>query len=94
VLPAAEFMPPDTSFVMVFGYHYRMSRRALDCFEDREGGSWVCIRATSVKGPASTVAVQKGQTFAPKTVFAGFNVFTAYLAGMNVESAPTAQHEC
>ena len=70
-----------------------MSRRALDCFEDREDGGWVCIRATSVNGPAGTVAVRKGQTFAPKAVFACFNDFTAYLASVSVESAPTAPHE-
>lgn len=40
-----------------------------------------------------TVAVQKGQSFAPKTVFAGFNDFTSYLASVSVESAPTAPHE-
>jgi hypothetical protein len=86
-------MPADTSFVSVSRYLCRMSRRALDCFEDREGGGWVCIRATSVKGPAGTVAVRKGQTFAPKAVFAGFNDFTAYLASVSVESTPTAPHE-
>ncbi len=37
-------------FVPEFNYLCRMGRRALDCFEDREDGGWVCIRATSVIG--------------------------------------------
>ncbi len=70
-----------------------MGRRALGCFEDREDGGWVCIRATSVIGPKGSVAVRKGQSFSRKTVFAGYDDFAAYLASVSVESTPTAPHE-
>jgi hypothetical protein len=70
-----------------------MSRHALDCFEDREDGGWVCIRSTSIMGPAGPVPVQKGQSFAPKTVFAGYDDFPSHLASVSVESQPIAPHE-
>ena len=86
-------MPPDTSFAPAFHYLCRMGRRALDCFEEREDGGWVCIRSTSVMGPAGPIPVQKGQSFAPKCVFAGIDDFTSYLESVSVESPPTAPHE-
>ena len=70
-----------------------MVRRALDCFEERESGGWVCIRTTLVKGPVGPIPVQKGQSFAPKCVFAGYNDFTSYLASVSIESPPTAPHQ-
>jgi hypothetical protein len=70
-----------------------MGRRALGCFEDRDGGRWVCIRSTTVVGPAGPVTVQPGQSFALKTVFAGYDDFAAYLASKSVECAPLARHE-
>jgi hypothetical protein len=70
-----------------------VGRQALGCFEARGDGRWVCVRATLVVGPAGSIPVQKDRTFAPKTVFAGFNDFTAYLESVSVESAGTAPHE-
>jgi hypothetical protein len=37
--------------------------------------------------------VQPGQSFALKTVFAGYDDFAAYLASKSVECAPLARHE-
>jgi hypothetical protein len=37
--------------------------------------------------------VQPGQSFALKTVFAGYDDFVAYLASKSIESAPLARHE-
>ncbi len=70
-----------------------MGRRALGCFEDREDGGWVCIRATSVTGPTGSVPVRKGQSFAGKTVFAGYDDFAAYLASVSHECRSRAPHE-
>ena len=70
-----------------------MCRLALNCFEDRDDGSWVCIRSTTVNGPAGHVPVLKGQSFRPGTVFAGYNNFTAHLASVSVPSQPVAPHE-
>jgi hypothetical protein len=70
-----------------------MGRRALDCFEDRGDGSWVCTHATTVSGPAGIVPVRQGQSFAPRTVFAGYDDFTAYLARVSVESPAKCRHE-
>jgi hypothetical protein len=61
-----------------------MGRIALGCFEERDHGVWVCIQATTVSGPACTVAVELGRRFAPRTVFAGYNDFTDYLASVAV----------
>jgi hypothetical protein len=93
MVPAGKFTPHGTSFGLVLRYLCRMGRRALDCFEDREDGGWVCIRATSVMGPAGPIPVRKGQSFAPKTVFAGIDDFPSYLASVSVESPSTAPHE-
>ena len=70
-----------------------MGRRALGCFEDRDGGGWICIRETTVVGPAGKVAVHPGQSFTAKTVFAGYDDFTAYLASVAIESPPLSRHE-
>jgi hypothetical protein len=70
-----------------------MGRRALGCFEDREDGRWICIRSTVVEGPAGRVAVTKGQSFVPRSVFAGYDDFTSYLASVSIEGPPTAPHE-
>jgi hypothetical protein len=70
-----------------------MGRRALDSFEDRGDGSWVCTHATTVAGPSVTVPVRQGQSFAPGTVFAGYDDFTAYLARVSVESPAKGRHE-
>ena len=70
-----------------------MGRLALDCFEDREDGSCVCIRATSVNGPAGPVTVNKGRSFAPKTVFAGYDDFTACLPSVSIERPRAAPHD-
>lgn len=86
-------MLPVTARRPVLSYLGRMGRRALGCFEDRDDGSWVCIRATSVVGPQGSVAVRKGQSFARKTVFAGYDDFAAYLASVSLECAHAAPHE-
>ena len=70
-----------------------MGRRALGCFEDREDGSWVCVHAATVAGPAGNITVKKGRSFAPKTVFAGFDDFAAYLASVSVDCPRAAPHE-
>jgi len=70
-----------------------MGRLALGCFEDRPDGGWVCIRVTTVTGPAGPVIVQKGRAFAPKTTFAGYGDFTSYLASVSIQSPPIAPHE-
>jgi hypothetical protein len=44
----------------------------------------VCIRATSGSGPSCNVAVELGRRFAPRTVFAGHDDFTGYLASVAV----------
>ena len=86
-------MRPVTSLRPALRYLRRRGRRALGCFEDREDSGWVCIRAIFVMGPAGPIPVQKGRSFAPKTVFAGIDDFPSYLASVSVESAPSAPHE-
>ena len=90
--PMAEFMRPATSLRPAFRYLRHMGRLARSCFEDREGDSWVCIRATTVMGPAGPIPVQKGRSFTPKTVFADIDDFTSYLANVSVACAPSAPH--
>ena len=91
--PAAEFMRPVTCLRPVLCYLRRMGRRALGFFEDRNDGGWVCIRATTISGPKGDVSVRKGQSFAPKTVFAGYDDFVSYLASVSIESRSSAPHE-
>ncbi len=83
-----EFMSALTALAPVFCYLRRMGRRALDAFEEREDGVWVCTRAVLIAGPGGSIRVEKGQTFPPRTVFAGHNDFTAYLASVSVADPP------
>ena len=57
-----------------------------------KGGS-ICVRSTAVKGLACTVSVRVGQSFPPKTAFAGYDDFPAYLASVSVEDMAFAPHE-
>jgi hypothetical protein len=70
-----------------------MRRVALTSFEDRDDGSWVCIKNTVITGPVGQVHVAYGQSFRPGTVFAGYDDFTAYLASVSVPSPGKAPHE-
>jgi hypothetical protein len=51
----------------------------LDCFEETEDGSLLCIRATIVFGPLGPVEVVQGQTFAPGIAFGGCDDFAAHI---------------
>jgi len=62
-------MALSASIRSIFRHIILMGRLALGCFEDRPNGGWVCIRVTTVTGPAGPVIVQKGRAFAPKTTF-------------------------
>jgi hypothetical protein len=64
-----------------------MGRIALGCFEERDHGVWVCTKATTVAGPSCTVAVELGRRFTPRTVYAGYNDFTGYLASVAVQAS-------
>jgi hypothetical protein len=44
-------------------------------------------------GPGTTVQVHHGQSFAPRTVFAGYNDFPAYLASISTEMPMLSPHE-
>jgi hypothetical protein len=70
-----------------------MRRHALDCFEDRDDGSWICTKDTVVNGPVGPVDVERGQSFKPGTVFAGYNDFPAYLASVSVPGPAKARHD-
>jgi hypothetical protein len=58
-----------------------MGRRALDAFELRPDGSWICIRrvAVPIRQSAAVVDVEVGRSFVPGTAFAGYDDFTARL---------------
>jgi len=72
-----------------------MGRRALDAFELRPDGSWICIRriAVPIRRSAASVDVEIGRSFAPGTAFAGYDDFTAHLAAVAVDAPPAAPHE-
>jgi hypothetical protein len=71
-----------------------MSKQALGAFERQSNGDWTCIKDTSISivpgWPA--VSVRKGMRFAPRTVFAGSDNFTAYLESVGVESPSVSPH--
>ena len=64
-----------------------MSMQALGCFERDSNGDWLCTKTTTVLGPAGPVTVSRGMIFHPRTVYAGFDDFTAHLARVASESA-------
>jgi hypothetical protein len=68
-------------------------RSALGCFEERQDGVWVCVHATTVKGPHCSIAVKPGQSFAPGTVFAGYDDFAGYLASVSTPGEAIGRHE-
>jgi len=69
-----------------------MIRQALECFEELLDGSWVCRKSTVITGLSCNVAVWRGQTFAPHTVFAGYDDFTSYLESISKTVPMIASH--
>jgi hypothetical protein len=54
---------------------------ALDCFEERSDGSWICRRDTTVTETTGyEIYVARGQVFRSGQAFAGYDDFAACLA--------------
>lgn len=69
-----------------------MSKLAFGAFEKQSSGSWLCVTSTSIpihRGSV-TVPVQAGTRFNPRTVFAGYDDFTAHLENV-AEEVPSIQ---
>lgn len=65
-----------------------MCKLAVNAFESRLDGRWVCIKTASVPIPQPgfpCVKVEKGTTFTPQVVFAGHDDFTSYLEAVAVD---------
>ena len=70
-----------------------MAKIAFNCLELQSDGRWLCVKTETVPGRYGPVGVRVGQSFAPGTVFAGFDDFAAHLASVSVEVPSKAPHE-
>jgi len=64
-----------------------VARRALECFEERPDGGWVCRADTSITGRGCVVAVKRGQVFKPGCSFAGYDDFPSFLASVSEQES-------
>ncbi len=76
----------------VKGYRQRrmMVRLSLGCIEERPNGTWECVRDAKIEGRYCPINIKRGQRFAPRCIFAGFDDFTSYLASVGVEVPATS----